>query len=294
MSREAETERYLQTGDHDLVFSAWPGGNLFERTRNGDDALRTALIAEVTRRTPHATVPAELADLDVVAFARAKLIPMVRGLFPRREQDPVLAVLSHSLVFLSPANIQTVLREQRWLGTAWDLANLYLGSFGAELLAADAPRILGLGEETKCYVSIEYLHGGDSRVSDVVVHEAAHVFHNCKRRTMGLRETRRREWPLELAYAKRETFAYACEAYSRFLELGRTPTERRSLLEELATGSMPPDDRVDAAEFVEILRDALSARNGWKRILARCAAPRFARMTRRSDQPSASESASES
>jgi hypothetical protein len=40
---------------------------------------------------------------------------------------------------------------------------------------------------------------------------------------MGLPYTRRREWPLELAFAKRETFAYACEAYSRILELGRPP-----------------------------------------------------------------------
>ncbi len=42
MSPEAETERYLQTGDHDSLFSAWPGRNLFERARKGDDALRTA------------------------------------------------------------------------------------------------------------------------------------------------------------------------------------------------------------------------------------------------------------
>ncbi len=233
-------------------------------------------------------MPAELAHLDVAAFTGEKVGPMVRGFFPRREQEAVLTVLSQSVVFLSPANIQTVLREERWLSTTWDLANRYLGSFGAELLAVDAPCILGLGEETKCYVSIEYLRGGDSRFADVIVHEAAHVFHNCKRRTIGLPETRRREWPLELAYAKRETFAHACEAYSRILELGRTPTERRCLLDELATGSMPPDDRVDPADYVEILRDALSARNGWKRILARCAPSRFTRTTRRSDQPSAS------
>lgn len=113
MSPEAETERYLQTGDHD----AWPGRNLFERARKGDDALRTALIAEVRRRTPYATVPAELAHLDVAAFTREKVGPMVRGFFPRREQEAVLTVLSQSVVFLSPANIQTVLREERWLST---------------------------------------------------------------------------------------------------------------------------------------------------------------------------------
>jgi hypothetical protein len=34
---------------------------------------------------------------------------------------------------------------------------------------------------------------------------------------------------------------------------------------------MPSDDRVDADEYVDILREAVAARNGWKRILARCA-----------------------
>jgi hypothetical protein len=31
------------------------------------------------------------------------------------------------------------------------------------------------------------------RFANFVVHEAAHVFHKCKRRTLGLPETRRRE-----------------------------------------------------------------------------------------------------
>jgi len=56
--------------------------------------------------------------------------------------------------------------------------------------------------------------------SDYAIHEAAHIFHNCKREMIGLPATRRREWLLDIDYAKRETFAYACEAYSRILELG--------------------------------------------------------------------------
>lgn len=107
-----------------------------------------------------------------------------------------------------------------------------------------------------------------------MVHEAAHIFHNCKRETIGLRETRRREWLLEIDYAKRETFAYSCEAYSRILELGKTSSARRRLLPELSEGSMPPDERVEGAEYVDILREAVSARNGWKRILDRCSPPK--------------------
>jgi hypothetical protein len=288
-SQEAETLRVLRTGDHDELFPAWPGKEMFEGARRGDAALRDALIAEVARRTPHATEPAELAHLDVVAFTRTKVGPMVRGLFPSREQETVLDVLSRAVVFLSPANIQTVLREERWLSTAWDLANLYLGSFGAPLLGPDAPEILGLAQETRCYVSVEYLRpSSDDRFADFIVHEAAHVFHNCKRRTMGLPHTWRREWPIELEFRKRETFAHACEAYSRILELGRTRTERLRLLDELARGPMPGHASVDHAEYLDILREATAARNGWKRILARCAPAAMTRRGRRADLASQS------
>src|SRR5205809_8130869 len=38
---------------------------------------------------------------------------------------------------------------------------------------------------------------------------------------------------------------------------------------------MPDDERIEAAEYIGILREAAAARNGWKRILVRCApAPR--------------------
>ena len=76
---------------------------------------------------------------------------------------------------------------------------------------------------------------------------------------------------------KRETFAYACEVYSRILELGKSPAERRALLSELERERVPGTQRVDPDEYVDILREAVAARNGWKRILARCAPGRTAR-----------------
>jgi hypothetical protein len=79
-------------------------------------------------------------------------------------------------------------------------------------MSDDAPWIVGFSEETTFYVSPEYFRD-DQPFADFVVHEAAHVFHNCKRRTLGLPETRTREWLLDIVFAKRETFAYACEAY---------------------------------------------------------------------------------
>jgi hypothetical protein len=223
----------------------------------------------VRRRTPTAETPPALRSLDVRSFATAKLSPLVHGLFPRRERDIVLDLLARSVVFLTPDNVDSVLHASRWPKTAWDLANLYLAGFGAELLSDEAPDIVGLSEETTSYVSVAYF-AGTGRFDDFLVHEAAHVFHNCKRGSIGLPHTRWREWLLEIDFRKRETFAYACEAYSRILELGSGPAERRALLVEL-DGEPAPRDRVDSDEYRDILREAVAARNGWKRILARCA-----------------------
>jgi DNA-binding XRE family transcriptional regulator len=162
---------------------------------------------------------------DTVAPTRRKVEPMIRGLFPKAEQKTVLGVIEKSIVFLTPENMMLVLRDTYWDKTAWDLANLYLASLRAKLLGKDAPDIVGLSESTTCYVSMTYFKE-DDQFADFVVHEAAHNFHNCKRRTIGLPETRRREWLLPIEYRMRETFAYSCEAYARILERATTPTER--------------------------------------------------------------------
>lgn len=275
-STHAIVKRYIRTGEieDDLFWRAWPGEDLLVRGKYGSAALREALISTVKARTADATAPKELIGLDVAAFARKKVGPMVRGLFPAIEQAPVLDVLSHSVIFLSPDTIATVLKETPCLGTSWQLANLYLASCGAELLSGDAHSILGLSEETTCYVTMEYFRTR-KRFDDYVVHEAAHLFHNCKRKMIGLRETRWRQWPLDIDYTKRETFAYACEVYSRILDLGDRPQTRRTLLAEVEETWTCPDARVDADEFIDILREAVGARNGWKRILQRCAPPKM-------------------
>jgi hypothetical protein len=122
------------------------------------------------------------------------------------------------------------------------------------------------------------------RFADFVVHEAAHVFHNCKRRRRGLPETRRREWLLELDFGKRETFAYACEAYSRIFELGDRTHARSKLYQELESGPKLGNVRVHAPDYLEALPAAVAARNGWKYILHACAPP-WVRCTRAEDQP---------
>jgi hypothetical protein len=266
---EQEIDRFLHTGAHDTLSATWPGASAIERARRANAALRDALVIEALSRTRHASMPGGLDATDLVAVTRAKVSPMVVGLFPAHVQPTVLDVLARSVIYLTPRNIEAILRGELHLGTAWSLANLYLLSCDAEPLSPDAPQIIGLSQATTCYVSMQYFRVGD-RFDDVVVHEAAHIFHNCKRERIGLKGTRRREWLLEVDFGKRETFAYACEAMSRIHELGDSARARRELLSELEAGPMPSDERVDANEFVDILREAVGVRNGWKRILQRC------------------------
>ena len=265
-----EVERYVKTGESDLLFSAWPG-DVFQRSRIATGDMRAALVDEVLKRASGTSDQRGHSPLDdLVGLTRRRVEPMVRGLFPTTEQGPVLQVLERSVVVLTAENVSAVLRETRWMRTAWDLANLYLTGLGAELLADDAPRLVGLSEETTCYLSLEYFRE-QGKFEDFLVHEAAHIFHNCKRHTMGLPETSTREWPLAIAYGKRELFAYACEAYSRIVELGPTRQARLVLVCDLASGHVPGNDHLDAHEYVSVLTEAAGARNGWKHILRRCA-----------------------
>jgi hypothetical protein len=266
-----EIERYIRTGASDPYHAAWPG-SFMERANRAHNDLRGGLVQAVRRRAEGRTHQ-PLPEGDTVSLTRAKVEPMVRGLFPRAEQDTVLSTIEQSVVFLTSANIEPLLFKQSFEGSAWTLANLYLASLGAELLGEDAPHLVGLSEETTCYVSPEYF-AEDDPFADFIVHEVAHIFHNCKRATIGLRETRTKEWLLDIEYRNRETFAYSCEAYARVLERGKSPAQRRALAEEYGREVRISDERVDAGEVAGIVRAGAAARNGWKVILARCAPSR--------------------
>ncbi len=263
-----EIERYLRTGATDLLCTAWPG-TFMERAKRAHGDLRDALVHEV-RRLAEGLTHEPLPEADTAALTRRKVEPMVRGLFPRAEQDVVLATLENSVVFLTSANIEPLLLQKSFDTSAWTLANLYLASLGADLLADDAPRLVGLSEETTCYVAPEYFTEGDP-FADFLVHEVAHIFHNCKRGNVGLRQTRTKEWLLDIDFRKRETFAYSCEAYARVLERAKCPADRRGLAEAYGTEVRISDERVDPAEVASIVQGAATARNGWKVILSRCA-----------------------
>lgn len=272
-----EVERFLRSGDTDPYHAAWPGGSLERAQRAGGD-LRGALVREVQRLAEGCAQP-PLPAGDLVVFTRARVEPMLCGLFPRSERHAVLGMLERSVVFLTDANIERCLLEQHFDASAWAIANLYLASLGVELLGEEAPRIVGMSEGTTCYVSPEYFTETDP-FSDFIVHEAAHVFHNCKRNTIGLRETRTKEWLLDIEFRKREVFAYACEAYACVLRRGQWPAERRALADEYGSVAQISDERVDPAEVADLVREAAAARNGWKLILSRCAPTRPPRAQR--------------
>jgi hypothetical protein len=274
-------ERYLRSGEYDHDHPAWVASTWWNRAKKGHDGMLDALVKEVQRRAEgkrHAAVPT---DLDLASWTRRKVTPMVEGLFPTAERDAVLAVLERSVVFLTAGNIEAVLRGQSWLHSAWDIANLYLASVDAELLGPDAPSLLGLSQETTCYVSAEYFKD-DARFADYVIHEAAHVFHNWKRSYAGLAETRTKEWLLEIEFRKRELFAYSCEAFAWIVEHAQSRPDRVALGREFAGQAHRfADEDVPADELARIVGEACEARNGWKVILRRCAA---VRMTRREVQ----------
>lgn len=265
---DEEVKRYLLTGESDLLYSAWPG-DLLQRANQAHQDLRGALAGAVRRlsggRTHH-PVP----EIDLVALTRSKVDSMVCGLFPRGEQSLVLETLQKSVVFLTSASIEGILYAPGFDNLAWTLANLYLSSLDAPLLGPDASQLMGLSDGTTCYVSALYFK--EDPYADFIVHEAAHVFHNSKRAMVGLPMTRKKEWLLDIAYRKRETFAYSCEAYACVFARGKSRAGRRALAEDYAERILISDERVDEAEVAGIVREAAAARNGWKVILAHCSA----------------------
>jgi hypothetical protein len=267
-----EIRRFLATGEYDAVHAAWPGRHVFERCYAGDAALRSAVVDALRQRTKGLTLPSMPLGFDAGQFVLRKVRPMVCGIFPATERQVMLDLFEKALVFVSGDNIEQLISETDRLSTARQIANLFLGSLGMPALDDQPVGFVGFSEETTFYVSMDYFKDGDP-FADWVVHEAAHVFHNWKRTYVGLPETRTREFLLNIAFAKREVFAYACEAYSRILERSKGPADRRRLHAAYVKNGVPDDDRISRDELVDVVASAAEARNGWKHILAHCSPP---------------------
>lgn len=273
VTQAARIRYYLETGEADADPREWPGANIIEQGQAQHAALSSALIVEVRRLAAGAVPPVLPPGPDLASFTHGRVAPMVDGLFPAPERPLVMRLLEQAVVFLTPESIETMLAAQRWPYTAWQLGNIYLGSLGRPGRDGRPAGLVGLSEETSCYIALTYFTEPDP-YADFLVHEAAHIFHNWKRKYAGLPHTQRREWLLEIDFRRRETFAYACEAYSRILTLGATRRDRGRLVEAYAATGLPSDERVETGELVDILRKAVGVRNGWTIIHARCAPDR--------------------
>ncbi|MEO8268256.1 MAG: hypothetical protein ABI557_00970 [Aureliella sp.] len=266
-------QEFLRTGDHDPLFLQFPGNDHLDRIRGGHRAHADALLTEVQIRSSSvAALKRAILPQDIQAFSRQKVEPMVRGLFKRVDQEAVTTLLANSVVFITPDTVPTLIQHDD-LHSAWLIANLYLSNIGADPISEEAPPIVGFSANTTCYVSMAYFEE-TTPFADYVVHEAAHVFHNARRRDAGLMGRREDAWLLPIDFRKRETFAYACEAYSRICELADGAPARRSQLEELKGLPLPPDERVESDEYVDLLTNAVNCRIGWKAILEGCIAKR--------------------
>ncbi len=268
-----EITRFLKTGQSDPLATAWPGEGIIERCQRADRELRAALIDELRRRAV-ARLPPTLPEGFVPAeHCRAVLAPMVQGFFPKADRAVVLDALVQATVFVTKDNVEEILRNESSGHTAWMVANLYLLSLGMDLLSPDARRIVGLSADRKCYVALDYFRQDGTGFEDFVIHEAAHVFHNCKWHYLGLPERRRQPWLLPVRFHDQENFAYTCEAFGRILQRARSRPERILLAAEFAVGFHPDHEEVSAERVGAMVQEAVRARNGWKAILNRCGGP---------------------
>jgi len=101
-----EVERYLRPGDTDPRSAAWPG-SVIDAGRHAHADLRGALVQEVRRLSEglsHEPVP----DGVGADFTRSKVEPMVRGRFPRAQQDAVLSILEKSVLYVTSSTIEFI------------------------------------------------------------------------------------------------------------------------------------------------------------------------------------------
>ena len=287
---EHEVAHYLATGEHDPNnWRRYPGNNAMEQMTAQAEALRAALELRVRDLEVGCDALPVPADRISRSFLEQKLAPMVNGIFEPDDRPVVLETLVGSITFLTRDEVHRVLRESGWPRTNWDIARIWLDSIGAPPLAPDSDGLLGLSENQRCYVSLRYFDDlGSDDCSDYVVHEAAHLLHNNKRRYLGLPERGRSEWLLDIDFRKRELFAYACEFWSRISTEASDRKARLELIERLVPRLENFRGEFDPKLMRELLEAAARSRNAWRRISKQCG-PGRAASGRRASRPKEAE-----
>ena len=98
------------------MYGAWPGDWL-EKAKRGRRELREALLTAVHHSVGEMAVAPPPA-LDTVAMTRMKVGPMVRGLFPLDEHEVVLNALERAVVFVTGTNIEHLVFNCSFDGSA--------------------------------------------------------------------------------------------------------------------------------------------------------------------------------
>jgi len=272
---EHEVAHYLATGEHDAnAWRRYPGRNAMEQMNAQADTLRNALLNRVRElegcRAPCRVVLGQISP----QYLEGKLAPMVTGIFNPEDQAVVLETLVNSIKFLTRDEAHRVLEESGWPKTSWDVARIWLDSIGAEPLSPGADGLLGLSENQRCYVSMRYFEDVEADpFADYVVHEAAHLLHNNKRRYLGLPERGRSEWLLDIEFLRRELFAYGCEFWWRISTAAQAKKDRVALIDELTLRLELFESEFDPEEMGAMLRAAARARNPWKALARTCKPP---------------------
>jgi hypothetical protein len=262
-------EHYLRTGKHDPRGAPWPG-NIIERSRRAHHELMQALVREVMRRAKTRPAPDLAQAFDSVAFTRAKVEPMVSGLFPRGERQAVLALLERAGVFLTLPTSNWCCSASAGSVRPGTSRPCTWGASGRSRWARMPPPSLGSVRRrpasSPCSISRRAIPSPTSsstrwRTSSTTASATP----------WGFRSRASGSGLLDIDYRRRETFAYACEAYARIVGRARGLAGRAALAREYGCDGCISEARVDPARVADILYEAALRRNGWKVILARCA-----------------------
>jgi hypothetical protein len=90
------------------------------------------------------------------------------------------------------------------MGLRWDCRRKTTNTTSSVWLSAiDRPRKRQGPPKLQCRWARPFVPSDNDPFAEFIVHEVAHVFHNCKRATVGLHETRTKQRSLDIDYRKR-------------------------------------------------------------------------------------------
>lgn len=254
MSASESVERFLSTGEYDPRFPEL-SGNIVERRRRGTALLKDVLRRVVAWRAGRSPIAIRLPP-DVPDRVRARITPLVHGMFAPEEAAALVEPLAARVVVVTPSTFGALVEDVP-LRTAWDLANLLLDDLGAPPLADDTPSLDGLCAAGRAWVPPRAVAAEDV-FPDVLVHEAAHLLHHVRRAEVGLPGD---GLLVPVRPRRRETFAYACEVWAAAAREPDAAAARARAMALLAE-SGHHDARVDRAALTALLTRAADG-EGW-------------------------------